>query len=140
MGRKPLLSWKSSICGLAFTLPFYATQSLAAEPVCELDRPVAFAGLDWDSNAFHTSIAQFILENGYGCETSVIPGSNIPLLTGWSEGMLMLQWRFGRATCPRCCPTVKKQMKSLTWAPIILIAFRRGLCRNILSKARMRQP
>ena len=59
---------------------------MAAEPVCELDRPVIFAGLDWDSNAFHTSVAQFILENGYGCDTDIIPGSNIPLLGGLVRG------------------------------------------------------
>ncbi|AEV34626.1 Glycine betaine-binding protein [Pseudovibrio sp. FO-BEG1] len=58
----------------------------AADPVCELDRPIVFAGLDWDSNAFHNSVAQFIAEKGYGCQTDVIPGSTIPLLNGMARG------------------------------------------------------
>ncbi|XWN33349.1 MAG: ABC transporter substrate-binding protein [Devosia sp.] len=51
-----------------------------------LDRPVVFAGLDWDSNAFHVGVAGFILEHGYGCRTESIPGSTIPLLNGMIRG------------------------------------------------------
>ena len=29
--------------------------AVAADAECELDRPVVFAGLDWDSNAIHTA-------------------------------------------------------------------------------------
>lgn len=71
-----------------------STAALAAD--CELDRPVVFAGLDWDSNAVHTAIAQFIVEKGYGCETDVIPGSTIPLLNGMIRGdidVTMEMWR-----------------------------------------------
>jgi len=53
---------------------------------CDISRPVVFAGLDWDSNAFHTAVARFVLEKGYGCETDVIPGSTLPLLTGMARG------------------------------------------------------
>lgn len=53
---------------------------------CEIDRPVVFAGLDWDSNAFHNAVAEFILEHGYGCETDEIPGSTLPLLQGMARG------------------------------------------------------
>ena len=35
---------------------------------CELQRPVSMAGLDWESNAFHTAIAGYIVEHGYGCK------------------------------------------------------------------------
>ncbi|MDJ0950131.1 MAG: ABC transporter substrate-binding protein [Alphaproteobacteria bacterium] len=58
----------------------------AAEPACELDRPVVFAGLDWDSNAFHNALARTILEEGYGCQTDEIPGSTLPLLAGLGKG------------------------------------------------------
>lgn len=61
-------------------------QALASETKCEIDRPVVFAGLDWDSNAFHTAVASFIVENGYGCKTDSIPGSSIPLLNGMAKG------------------------------------------------------
>ncbi|WP_420393757.1 ABC transporter substrate-binding protein [Acuticoccus sp.] len=58
-----------------------------AQADCDgLDRPVVFAGLDWDSNAFHNGIAGFILEHGYGCEVDEIPGSTIPLLNGMIRG------------------------------------------------------
>tara|TARA_R110002110_G_scaffold179197_5_gene384593 strand:- start:2245 stop:4182 length:1938 start_codon:yes stop_codon:yes gene_type:complete len=68
----------------------------AAEPRCEIDRPVMFGGLDWDSNAFHTELARVILERGYGCETDVLPGSTLPLITGLGQGdidVLMEVWR-----------------------------------------------
>jgi glycine betaine/proline transport system substrate-binding protein len=53
---------------------------------CELDRPVMFAGLDWDSVGFHNAIARKILEAGYGCKTDALPGSTIPLLQGVAQG------------------------------------------------------
>jgi len=58
----------------------------AQEPACPLDRPVVFAGLDWASNAIHVAIARRILEVGYGCETTELPGSTIPLLAGLRRG------------------------------------------------------
>lgn len=67
----------------------------AAAPKCEVDRPVVFAGLDWESNAFHNAIARFITEKGYGCKTEAIPGSTIPLLNGMVRGdidVTMEQW------------------------------------------------
>lgn len=53
---------------------------------CEIDRPIVFAGLDWDSNSFHVALSQFIMKNGYGCEVDKIPGSTIPMLNGMSRG------------------------------------------------------
>lgn len=73
-----------------------APLSPAAAQTCEVDRPVVFGGLDWDSNAFHTEVARIILEEGYGCETDVIPGSTLPLVTGLGRGdidVLMEIWR-----------------------------------------------
>ena len=67
-----------------------------AAPDCEIDRPIMFGGLDWDSNAFHTELARIILERGYGCETDVLPGSTLPLVTGLGQGdidVLMEIWR-----------------------------------------------
>ena len=63
---------------------------------CELDRPIVFAGLDWPSNAWHTAIAQKILEAGYGCKTEVLPGTTIPLLQGVAQGnidIVMEVWK-----------------------------------------------
>lgn len=54
---------------------------------CELDRPLMFAELDWDSNRFHTAVAKYIIEHGYECEVDGIPGSTIPLLTALGRGV-----------------------------------------------------
>lgn len=58
----------------------------AAVSACEVQRPVVFAGLDWESAAFHNAVARFILEQGYGCETDAIPGSTMPMLQGVAQG------------------------------------------------------
>lgn len=81
-----MLYFKFAFAVCAIALPFAVSTAEAAEPVCEIDRPIVFAGLDWDSNAFHTSVAQFIAEIGYGCETDIIPGSTIPLMNGMGRG------------------------------------------------------
>ncbi|AEB10819.1 ABC transporter substrate-binding protein [Marinithermus hydrothermalis] len=62
--------------------------AFAQVPECELDRPVVFAGLDWDSARIHNAIAAYILEHGYGCQTDSIPGSTIPLVQGLIRGDL----------------------------------------------------
>ena len=80
---------------LFFVIGFCLASTLSAH-ACEVDRPIIFGGLDWDSNAFHTEVARVILEEGYGCETDVIPGSTLPLLTGLVRGdvdVLMEVWR-----------------------------------------------
>ncbi|MDD2869948.1 ABC transporter substrate-binding protein [Neomegalonema sp.] len=69
---------------------------LAQAEACELNRPIVFAGLDWDSNAVHTEIARFIFEKGYGCRTDVLPGTTVPLLNGQLRGdvdVTMEMWR-----------------------------------------------
>lgn len=63
-----------------------ASTAAAETPVCELDRPVTLAALDWDSSAFHNGVAGYILEHGYGCQVSLVPGSTIPLLNAMVRG------------------------------------------------------
>lgn len=53
---------------------------------CELDRPVVFAGLDYDSAQFHTAVASTIIEHGFGCAVDTIPGTVIPLVNGVARG------------------------------------------------------
>lgn len=82
----------AGLTGLVLVL--VSTWSLAQQ--CELDRPVMFAGLDWDSNRINTAIARYIIEEGYGCRTDRIPGSTIPLLTGLRRGdldVMMEVWK-----------------------------------------------
>jgi len=70
--------------------------SAAMAQRCEVDRKIVFAGLDWDSNAFHTAVAQRILRDGYGCQVDAIPGSTIPLINGMARGdihIIMEVWK-----------------------------------------------
>jgi ABC-type proline/glycine betaine transport system substrate-binding protein len=63
---------------------------------CPFDRPIVFAGLDWDSNAFHTAVAGYILKHGYECAVDVVPGTTIPLIAGLRRGdidVMMEVWR-----------------------------------------------
>ena len=65
------------------------------ESVCNPDRPIQFGGLDWDSNAFHVEVVRYLLEEGFGCKTDVIPGTSLPLLTALGRGdidVLMEVW------------------------------------------------
>jgi len=53
---------------------------------CDVTHKVMFAGLDWDSNAFHTAVAGRILRDGMGCAVDVLPGATIPLHNGLARG------------------------------------------------------
>lgn len=88
------------LIGTLFAI-FIAALSLRVEqadaaPVCEVDRPVRIAGLDWASNRFHAALASFILKHGYGCASEILPGTTIPLLTGLGRGdvdIMMEVWK-----------------------------------------------
>ncbi|MBI1261481.1 MAG: ABC transporter permease subunit [Rhizobiales bacterium] len=81
-------------------LAMTSAHAAAKDPVCELDRPVMFGGLDWDSNAFHTELARLILERGYGCQTDVLPGTTLPLITGLGRGDIDVLMEIWRDTAP----------------------------------------
>lgn len=69
--------------------------ALAQDDACPIDRPVVFGGLDYGSAAFHTAVARTILEEGYGCQTEVIPGATLVLNQGLARGdldVLMEVW------------------------------------------------
>jgi len=63
-----------------------AFAGIGGASACELSRPIVFAGLDYDSAAFHTAIARTIIEKGYGCRTDRTPGATIPLVNGLARG------------------------------------------------------
>jgi glycine betaine/proline transport system substrate-binding protein len=72
-----------------------AAPAVAQEAQCPVDRPVMFGGLDYGSASFHTAMARFILEEGYGCATDVIPGATLVLNQGLARGdvdILMEVW------------------------------------------------
>lgn len=77
--------------GLSTAL-FTGTSMVAPVPAhaqaatCEVDRDIIFGDLDWASAQFHNRVAQFILEEGYGCSTDIIPGSSLPIYNGMARG------------------------------------------------------
>ncbi|MBS9780995.1 MAG: ABC transporter substrate-binding protein [Gammaproteobacteria bacterium] len=67
-------------------LALNANQALASDAKCEIDRPVMFADLNWDSAMFHNAVAKFIIEKGYGCKTDGMIGDNIPMINAVAKG------------------------------------------------------
>lgn len=50
------------------------------------DKTFIFADAGWDSLDFHNSVAQFIIENGFGYDTDIMPGSTPATLQGLENG------------------------------------------------------
>jgi len=65
-----------------------ASSAQAQTPVCELDRPVLFAGMSWESNLLMVEIERFIMEKGYGCATDVLPTESVMALAALERGDL----------------------------------------------------
>ncbi|MEW5423535.1 ABC transporter substrate-binding protein [Amorphus sp. 3PC139-8] len=82
----PSASYPYALAGALLFASLAPLPAVAADDTCELDRPVMFAGLDYQSAAFHTEIAKFITKNGYGCAVDDLPGSVIPLINGVARG------------------------------------------------------
>lgn len=74
------------VAGLVVATAAHTGPAFAEEPECDLDRPMVFAGLDWDSAQFHNEVARYILEEGYGCRTDAIPGSTMSMLAAMARG------------------------------------------------------
>ncbi|MBO9356574.1 glycine/betaine ABC transporter substrate-binding protein [Bordetella petrii] len=65
----------------AAVLLLCATPARAAAPVqCEVQSPVRFSGLNWESNLVLAGIERFIVEHGYGCPTAVEIGETLAML------------------------------------------------------------
>ena len=95
----------SARAGLALLVPLLISlmaplPAHAQAPRCEVDQKVVFAGLDWDSNAFHTAVAQRIVRDGFGCAVDAIPGSTIPLINGMARGDIQIIMEVWKANTP----------------------------------------
>lgn len=61
----------------------------AADAVqCELDRPMRFGGMNWESNLVLVEVERFIVKHGYGCESEVLPTETLPALAALERGDL----------------------------------------------------
>ncbi len=76
----------TALAAAALAAALAAAPQTAIAQGCDIDRPIVFAGLDYDSARFHNAVARLILEQGFGCKTDDIPGAVIPLVSGLARG------------------------------------------------------
>jgi ABC-type proline/glycine betaine transport system substrate-binding protein len=72
-----------ALIGIALVAPIAVADT---EDCNGIDREIVFAGLDWNSAQLHNYIAGTILQAGFGCEFTDIPGSTIPMVQGLVRG------------------------------------------------------
>lgn len=60
----------------------------AESPQCEIDRPVKFGGMNWESNLVLVEVERFIADKGYGCKSEVLPTETLPALAALERGDL----------------------------------------------------
>ncbi len=75
------------LCHLLLVLSLFAAPS-GARGACELDRPVRFAGLDWDSNRLLTEIVRELFEENFGCATQSEDGATLVQFDELADGEL----------------------------------------------------
>ncbi|WP_419195604.1 ABC transporter substrate-binding protein [Bordetella petrii] len=76
-----ILAAASLAMGTALSLNAHADT-----PSCELDRPVKFGGMNWESNLILVNVERFIVEHGYGCKTQVEQGDTLPMFAALQRG------------------------------------------------------
>ncbi len=72
---------KSLIIGAAFTALAAPTAALAQEKCGD----VTITQMNWDSAAIVTAVSKFLMEQGYGCDVTVVPSDTTPAMTSLSE-------------------------------------------------------
>lgn len=98
IGRKGgnLMASLRALCATLILAVLCTGTTAARAQACEVDHKVVFAGLDYDSNAFHTALARHIIEHGYGCATDQQPGALVPLHNAMARGdvhLIMEVWK-----------------------------------------------
>ncbi|MEI2415767.1 ABC transporter substrate-binding protein [Orrella sp. JC864] len=67
---------------------FAGTAQAADAPQCEVNRPVKFGGMNWESNLVLVEVQRTILEKGFGCQSEVLPTETLPALAALERGDL----------------------------------------------------
>lgn len=86
---RPANRWHgvAAACALAFSALAAAPAAAAAEaPQCELDRPMRFAGMNWETNLVLVEVERYIAEKGFGCKSEVVPVETLPALAALTRG------------------------------------------------------
>lgn len=55
-----------------------------------LGKPVHMAGVTWESGSFTSEVLNYVLKNGYGCQTDSVPGSTEATETALSHNELQV--------------------------------------------------
>ncbi|QEY25577.1 glycine betaine ABC transporter substrate-binding protein [Neisseria zalophi] len=79
---------------LYFVMVLMLTAPFAAA-ACEDGQTIKLAGLDWESGQFTTAVLNTILQDGYGCQTSTVPGTGTALETALAQNDIQIiaeQW------------------------------------------------
>ena len=70
-----------------------STPVAAVLPTCEA--PIKFGALTWESGQFTTGVLKYIVESGYGCQVTQVPGAGPALETALSQNDIQVigeQW------------------------------------------------
>jgi len=90
----PTSRWTRSALGMTLAavlagLSLAPAAAQAADKVqCELDRPMRFGGMNWESNLVLVEVERFIAKHGYGCDSEVLPTETLPALAALERGDL----------------------------------------------------
>ncbi|MDM9560134.1 ABC transporter substrate-binding protein [Bordetella petrii] len=76
-----ILTAASLVLGTALSVNAHAQS-----PTCELDRPMKFGGMNWESNLMLVGVERYIVEHGYGCDTQVEQGDTLPMFAALQRG------------------------------------------------------
>ena len=87
---------------IALAAPFAVAEAAQEEgDACNgIARDLVFAGLDWPSAQLHNHIAGQILQAGFGCSYTDIPGSTIPMVQGLVRGDIDINMEIWFNTAP----------------------------------------
>lgn len=78
---KPILAAVGVVIGTVMSVNAHAQS-----PTCELDRPMKFGGMNWESNQILVNVERYIVEHGYGCQTQVEQGDTLPMFAALQRG------------------------------------------------------
>jgi glycine betaine/proline transport system substrate-binding protein len=82
---------KRSALGLALAATIMSLSGVAyaaSAATCELDRPIKFGGMNWESNLVLVEVERFIADKGYGCKSEVVSAETLPALAALERGDL----------------------------------------------------
>ena len=90
------------LLAMVLAAPFAVAEAAQEESdACNgISRDLVFAGLDWGSAQLHNHIAGQILQAGFGCSYTDIPGSTIPMVQGLVRGDIDINMEIWFNTAP----------------------------------------